>query len=77
VIIPNVPGSKKKLPNMSRKNPKSIIDKALNERVQISVKNPHAKRRIPNVQQIVPAMVNIPEKNVPVVYRKLPPNNGK
>ena len=50
---------------------------ALNERVQISVKNPHANRRIPNVQQIVPAVLNIPEKNEPVVYRKLPPNNGK
>jgi len=40
---------------------------ALNERVQINVKNPHANRRIPNVQQTVPAVLNIVEKNEPVV----------
>lgn len=62
---------------MSRKNPKSMIDIAFNERVQINVKKPHANRRIPNVVQMVPAILNIPEKNEPMVNRNVPPNKGK
>ena len=54
-----------------------MIDIALNERVQINVKKPHANRRIPNVVQMVPAILNIPEKNEPMVNRNVPPNKGK